>query len=89
MIAVTLSCLFALATVAVLLSLVDSWLHAIGSARSLMQQRALYEAGFVPQVEQPAEGFRPAAMQRPFAYRRARSVAVKPRLRQLPPCDAA
>ncbi len=51
MIAAALICLFALATTATLLSLADSWLRAQGAYRSLMRERVLLEAGFVPQVD--------------------------------------
>ncbi len=50
MLALTLTCLFAIATIATGLSLLDSWLRGRGAYIMLKRQQALLEAGFTPQL---------------------------------------
>jgi len=50
MLAMTLTCLFAIATIATGLSLLDSWLRGRGAYLVLRREEALLRAGFVPQV---------------------------------------
>lgn len=50
MLALTLICLFAVAATATGLSLLDSWMRGSSAYRVLKRERALLDAGFVPQV---------------------------------------
>ena len=51
MIAVTLSVLFVVVSVATILSLMDSWIRGRSTFGALRREQALLDAGFVPQVE--------------------------------------
>ena len=51
MLALTLTALFTLVAVATGLSLLDSWVRGFGAYNEVRHQRALLDAGFVPQVE--------------------------------------
>lgn len=51
MIALFITSLFFVTSVAVLCSLADSWMRASGAYRLLMRERALLDAGFVPQID--------------------------------------
>ncbi len=47
----TLSALFTIVTVATALSLIDSWIRGRAAYVGLRREKALLDAGFVPQVE--------------------------------------
>ena len=51
MIAVTLSVLFVVVSVATILSLADSWIRGRSAFGVLRREQALLDAGFLPQVE--------------------------------------
>ncbi|BDI60768.1 hypothetical protein [Qipengyuania nanhaisediminis] len=75
MLALTLTCLFAIVAIATGLSLLDSWLRGRSVFARVLREKRLLDQGFVPQVHAhevrlrgPAR--RPlAAASRPFAYR--------------------
>ena len=75
MIALTLAGFFTIVTIATGLSLLDSWLRGRADFRSLMRQRRLLDAGFVPQVQAHEVRLRAparrtlAAASRPYARR--------------------
>lgn len=75
MLAMTLTCLFAVVAIATGLSLIDSWMRGRGAYVVLKREQALLKAGFVPQVHahevrlrQPARRTLAAAT-RPYAQR--------------------
>lgn len=51
MIAMTITCLFAIAALATGLTLLDTWLQARAAFWSVFREQQLLEAGFIPQVE--------------------------------------
>lgn len=51
MIAMTLSVLFTIVAIATVLSLIDSWIRGRSEFAALSHERALLNAGFVPEVE--------------------------------------
>ncbi|MFU7528032.1 hypothetical protein [Qipengyuania sp. ASV99] len=77
MIALFITSLFFVTSVAVLCSLADSWLRASGAYRSLMREQALLDAGFVPQIDASEQRLRTEFRRtmvnpnRPYARRRA------------------
>ena len=74
MIALSLTVLFATATLAVMLGLTDCWLRGRRAFAALQRERAMARAGFVPVVEARELRLRPkvrvaGAASRPFARR--------------------
>ena len=76
MIALTLATLFAIVTLAAVITLADSWLRGRFAYRTLRRERALVEAGFVPVVE--------AAEVRLRSNTRYAPAATRPFAQQLP-----
>lgn len=77
MIAMTLTALFSVIAVATALSLLDSWLRGRADFQSLMREKGLLDAGFVPQVEAHEVRLRPQP-------RRSLAAATRPYARRLP-----
>jgi hypothetical protein len=88
MIALTLTTLFTVVTLASLLTLTDCWLRARLAFDVLGRERALVKAGFVPMVEaeelrlRSTPRFAPAAT-RPFAQRLPQGLPQRPAARSL------
>jgi len=77
MIALTIACLFTVAAIATVLSLLDTWFRGRGAYRVLKREQALLRAGFVPQVHAHEVRLRAPA-------RRTLSSATRPYARRLP-----
>lgn len=77
MLALTLTCLFAIATIATGLSLVDSLLRGRGAYVVLKREQALLKAGFLPQVHAHEVRLRAPA-------RRTLAAATRPYARRVP-----
>lgn len=77
MIAIALACLFTVAVIATMLSLIDSWLKAKGAYAVLKREHALLKAGFVPQVHAHEVRLRKPA-------RRTIAAATRPYAKRLP-----
>jgi len=78
LIATTLACLFALASIATFFSLADSWMKGRNAYRGLMRERALLQRGFVPQLHASHTTLRQPA-------RRAFALAAQSRSRRVSP----
>ncbi len=78
MLALTLTALFAIAAAMTGLSLLDSWLRGKMVYRGLKREKALIDAGFVPQVQA-----REVRLRRP-ARRRTLAAATRPYSRRTP-----
>lgn len=77
MVATLITCLFAVAVIATGLSLIDSWLRARGAYAVLKRERALFKAGFLPQVHATEVRLRKPA-------RRTLAAAARPYSRRTP-----
>ena len=77
MIAMTLAALFTIVTIATALSLIDSWIRGRSAFAGLQRERALLDAGFVPQVQA-----RKVRLRRPA--RRTLAAATRPHARRVP-----
>jgi len=77
MIALSIVSLIAIAAIATGLSLLDSWLRGVGAYRVIKRERALLDAGFIPQVH--AHEVRLRAPQR-----RTLAAATRPYARRVP-----
>ncbi len=77
MLALTLTCLFAIVTIATGLSLIDSWLRGRDAYLVLKREKALLNAGFIPQVHAHEVRLRTPA-------RRTVAAASRPYARRLP-----
>lgn len=75
MLGLFITLLFFVTFVAVLCSLADSWLRASGAYRTLMRERSLLDAGFVPQIDASEQRLRNSS-------RRTVGMAARPRARR-------